>query len=565
LSAASLAAGEEVKIAYAIQSNGWPVTYVEFWLRDPLGTTVKISDFSASGVATLPGGVSRVGTYSLQIAFVGNLSGFAATYYRAGSIEKSPSGLTGPTTHSLNFSGIDFTILAAAAPVIVAQPEAQSINEGRPFALSVLAASASPLTYQWKKDGVSISGATASTLSVSSGKPADSGTYSVVVSNVTGSVTSSSVLVVIYAAPSIPSITSQPAPTAVSVGQPFVLSVGASGVPAPSYQWRKDGVAISGATLATLTVGASRLEDSGIYSVVVSNSTGSVTSSGARVTVNLAVINPARLINLSIMTPLEEGETMTLGTVLGGRGTSGTKPLLFRAAGPSLTQFGVASVMSDPRMDLYAGQSLLAVNNDWNGTPALVSAFSAVGAFPYSGNASLDAAIFNPELSPANYSVQVRGVGLSAGTVLAEIYDSTSTGTFTAATPRLVNVSVLKHIRAGDSLTAGFVIGGSGGGRVLIRAIGPTLAQPPFGITGVMDDPKLTIYASQTIIAANDNWGGAPTIGAVADSVGAFKITDAGSKDAVVLLSLAPGNYTAVVSSTNGGGGITITEVYEVP
>jgi len=368
-----------------------------------------------------------------------------------------------------------------------------------------------------------------------------------------------------------PSITSQPAPVLVNAGQPVTLSVGASGLPAPSYQWRKDGVAISGATSSTFSITSSKTGDSGTYSVVVSNTAGSVTSNDARVTVNQAIINPARLVNLSILTPLEAGETMTLGTVLGGTGTSGSKPLLIRAAGPSLAQLGVTDFMPDPRLDLYSGQTVTAVNNDWGGLLELRSAFSAVGAFPYSAPTSLDAAIYNPALAAGNYTVQVRGVGISAGTVIAELYDSTPNGTFTAATPRLINVSVLKTIRSGDTLTAGFVIGGVGAKTVLIRAVGPTLGLPPFNVGGVMADPKLTLYSGQQVIAANDNWGtqtsgtSATGISASSDSVGAFRIADVGSRDAVLLVTLNPGNYTAQVTSTDRSSGFVLTEVYEVP
>src|SRR5207248_2864367 len=171
--------------------------------------------------------------------------------------------------------------------------------------------------------------------------------------------------------------------------------------------------------------------------------------------------NPARLINLSILTPLASGETMTMGTALGGAGTAGAKPLLMRAAGPALAQLGVTNPLPDPAMSVFSGQTVVAVNNDWGGSAALSNAFASVGAFPYAAGNSKDAAIFSPALAPGNYTIQVTG-GTGTGLMIAELYDSTPDSSFTSATPRLVNVSVLKQINAGESLTAGFVVGGSG-------------------------------------------------------------------------------------------------------
>ena len=134
-----------------------------------------------------------------------------------------------------------------------------------------------------------------------------------------------------------------------------------------------------------------------------------------------------------------------------------------------------------------------------SGSATLAAAFTSVGAFGYTSPTSKDAAVFNPSLAPGNYTVNVTG-GNGSGLVIAELYDSTPSEAFTTSTPRLVNVSALKQIGAGETLTAGFVVGGSGSKTVLIRAIGPGLAQ--FGLPGTMPDPKLTL--NQASVAAPD-------------------------------------------------------------
>jgi hypothetical protein len=161
--------------------------------------------------------------------------------------------------------------------------------------------------------------------------------------------------------------------------------------------------------------------------------------------------------------------------------------------------------------------------------------------------------------SAGNTTVIVSGGKNASGVVLAEIYDLSTV--YSAASPRLINVSVNKDIAAGETLIAGFVIDGGAGRKVLVRAVGPGLAA--FGVPGTMADPKLVLYSGSTKIGENDNWGGDAQIAAAATQVGAFAL-GAGSKDAVLLVTLPAGAYTAQVSGV-AGGGIALVEVYEVP
>jgi hypothetical protein len=279
------------------------------------------------------------------------------------------------------------------------------------------------------------------------------------------------------------------------------------------------------------------------------------------------------LINLSILTPLAATESMTMGTVLGGAGTSGPKPLLARAVGPSLAPFGITTFLPSPTLTLNFTTPnpavVVATNASWGGGTTLSNTFAAVGAFPFTSTGSKDSAIFQQNLQPGNYTVQVSDAGSGSGTVIAELYDATAAGSFFANTPRLVNVSVLKQIATGSSLTAGFVIGGSAAKTVLIRAIGPGLAS--VGVTsGTMVDPQLTLnntsVSPAVVVATNNDWGGDPAISATASRVGAFAVNNGTSKDAMLLVTLAPGNYTAQVGPASGtAGGTAIVEVYEVP
>jgi hypothetical protein len=268
-------------------------------------------------------------------------------------------------------------------------------------------------------------------------------------------------------------------------------------------------------------------------------------------------------VNLSILTDLTTvGDTFTMGYVVGGSGTTGSKPILIRAAGPTLgaAPFNIAGSLPDPRIELFAGTTKSSENDNWGGSGTLSAAFASVGAFAYVNGTSLDAASFG-NIGIGDNSVGVSG-GAGTGTVIAELYDSTPFASMTTTTPRLVNVSVLKHL--GTGLTAGFVIDGTAAKRVLIRAVGPTIGGAPFNVAGAVANPQLTLFSGESSIASNDNWGGTAELTAAFSQVGAFALP-ASSLDAALLTTLQPGNYTVQVSGVGGSTGVAIVEVYEVP
>jgi hypothetical protein len=268
---------------------------------------------------------------------------------------------------------------------------------------------------------------------------------------------------------------------------------------------------------------------------------------------------PCRLANLSVLTTLGgSGDNFTMGYVVGGDGTTGPKSLLFRAAGPALTGLGITGFLEDPKIELFAGATRTGENDNWAGFPALGSAMSAVGAFPFPDANSKDAAALVATTVGSN-SATVSGTG--RGTVLAEIYDTAPSGSFTNATLRLLNVSVLRNL--GSGITVGFVVAGSGSKNFLIRAIGPTLSTL-FGVGGAIIDPQLELYRGPTKIAENNDWAGTTSLADAFAQVGAFSLA-ATSRDAALVASLQPGNYTVRVTGVGNMTGIVLVEVYEAP
>ncbi|MGH7945142.1 MAG: immunoglobulin domain-containing protein [Opitutaceae bacterium] len=442
-------------------------------------------------------------------------------------------------------------------PSFATHPASHIVSPGGTAAFTATATSSVPFTYQWQKDGVAIAGATTSTLSVPNVQTANLGSYVLVATNPAGS-TPSNPAVLSFTPP--PSFATHPASQSVAEGATATFTATATSNLPITYQWRRDGVAIPGATTTTLNVSNVQAGNLGNYTLVATNSVGSTTSNVAEL--SFAFSNPGRLINLSIRTSLAAGgDSFTMGYVVGGSGTSGAKPLVIRVAGPSLTQLGVPGALDDPQMELFAGPTKTGENDNWGGTPALANAMAGVGAFPFTGTLSRDAAAA-VNINSSDNSVRVSAVGTGSGEVIAELYDATPTTSFSASTPRLVNVSVLKHL--GTGVTAGFVIGGATAKTVLIRAVGPTIGAAPFNVSGVVLDPQLTLFSGQTSIGTNNNWGGTGPLTAAFAQVGAFPLP-ATSLDAAVLATLLPGNYTVQVSGVGNTTGVAIVEVYEVP
>lgn len=266
-----------------------------------------------------------------------------------------------------------------------------------------------------------------------------------------------------------------------------------------------------------------------------------------------------RLANLSVLATIPgAGDSFTVGFVVGGSGTSGSKNVVLRAAGPSLAQLGVSGVLADPKLERFTGSTKTGENDNWGGSAALSSAMSAVGAFAFSGPTSGDAAA-SVALPAGDQSMRISGVGGGTGLVLAEVYDATPDAAYTANTPRLINLSLLKDSAGG--ITAGFVVAGGGEKRVLVRAVGPTLSG--LGVAGAAADPRLSLYAGEKEIGANDNWGGRPELVAAIAQAGAF-VLGPSSRDAALVAALPAGNYSVRVE-TGDTTGTVLVEVYELP
>ncbi len=251
------------------------------------GTVVAWGD-NSSGQSSVPTGLTNViavsagGSSSLALKADGTVVVWGAV------ATTSPTSLDNVVAMALGTSHA--TILRDssqdAAPSITQSPASQSVLIGQTITLSA-AASGLLVSYQWQKDGVPIVGATGPTLLLSNVQPDATGGYTVVVTNYIGSTTSAAANLVVLLRPAY--VTATPAArTVLTVGQPLYLSVGVTGGAALTFQWKKNGLPLAGATAAAYSKAVVTAQDGGYYSVEVTDGTGLVWRAAAFVNVGSA-------------------------------------------------------------------------------------------------------------------------------------------------------------------------------------------------------------------------------------------------------------------------------------
>ena len=251
--------------------------------------------YNVSGESTVPDGLNGVvaiaagGFHSLALKSDGTI----VVWGRNTDGERTvPNGLTGVAAMAAGGAHIlalksDGTIVGwgdnsfgqLPQPLITTQSgnKGSAIGEGVSFSVTV---SGIPPSYQWLKDGTNISGATSSVYNISNVQSNDAGSYSVIITNVSGSVTSSNAVLTVV--PIL--ITQQPQNQTPVAGWTVNFSVTVSGSAPLGYQWRKEGTNISGATFSVYTISNVQSSAAGNYSVIITNAFGSVTSSNALLT-----------------------------------------------------------------------------------------------------------------------------------------------------------------------------------------------------------------------------------------------------------------------------------------
>jgi hypothetical protein len=556
------------------------LSHMQVQIQSPDGNTVSLSQTyvtptnpAAFTSYTIPAGTLAPGSF-----YYGDIEFDTAAADNATAVP----GYTAATVYTASTL---FTIVtsgtATNAPTITLQPQSQTAPLGSTVTFNVqFTGGDSNNQVQWFKNGIAIlqNGSTGAGLTLSNLQNSDAGNYYAIVSSGAGAYaqTVTATLTIGATTSSPPAFTTQPNSVTIADNTTVVFHAAASGSPTLTYQWYLNGSplvtgpGIDNATGASLVIRGATFANAGTYYSVATNASGTAQSQSAVLTVENTT-DIGRLINISCRAQVGTGgDILIAGFVVGGAGTSGSQKLLIRGTGPALSGFGVTGVLPDPELQVYNGANppqLLATNEAWaggaDGGASVTAADTATGAFALTSTTSHDTALVET-LPSGGYTAQISGESGDTGDALAEVYDATPAGTYTPATPRLINLAARVQVGTGGNiLIAGFVIGGSTAKTVLIRASGPALA--PFGVSGTLPDPLLKLYAGNTLLGSNQGWGGKSDIANAAAQVGAFAWSDPSSNDSAILATLPPGAYSAEILGASGDTGVALVEVYEDP
>ena len=486
-----------------------------------------ISGATSASLTLLAVTTSNTGTYSVLVS---NIAGSVTSSDATLTVTEPASGGTGGggtgTVAPPTGGGTSTPVVSPdSAPVISVQPVAsQAVGAGATVRMSVVASGAATLTYQWRKNGVNVTGATSATLTLGSVTATDSGTYNVRVRNSIGTVVSTNSVLTVEASPVI---VQQPAPQYVSEGAPARFSVSVAAVPSASFQWRKNGVNIAGATSSSLSVPVVSSGDVGTYSVVASNSVGSTSSAGA----TLGIAGPPIITRQPLSQAVYSRSNVTFSVTAVG---SPAPSYQWRKNGVNIAGATSATLQLKSVTRTDAGKYTVRVSNaiGWMISNAATLMIETQTTRREDGAViDADGALVTPDAENAS---------------------------------RLVNLSVRASAGSdADGLIVGFVVDGTANKQVLIRGIGPSLSD--FGVIGALSDPKLALYAGSNLTASNDDWitnENALLIEGVSAGVGAFGLRERGA-DAVLMTTLKSGAYTAQVSSKDASSGVALVEVYD--
>lgn len=306
-------------------------------------------------------------------------------------------------------------------------------------------------------------------------------------------------------------------------------------------------------TIAIQVLDDSTYEGDEAFTVTLSSAAGADLGLSAA-TVTIVENDPApRSLNISSRSQVQTGDNVMIGGfIITGKVP---KPVVLRGLGPSLVRAGIpaATVLNDPVLELRGASGALITSNDnWKDSPQ---------------KAQIEGTVFQPSddreavvlatLPPAGYTAVVRGKDGSSGVGLVEIYDVDQSGDST-----LANISTRALAATGnDVLIGGFILGGANGSvTIIVRAIGPSLAQS--GVSGPLPDPLLELRdGNGMLIGFNDNWKDDPGQASQLTQAGLQPQSDL---ESAIAAELPPGMYTAVVSGKNGSTGVGLVEVYNL-
>lgn len=329
----------------------------------------------------------------------------------------------------------------------------------------------------------------------------------------------------------------------------FVSVPGIAQISPLTFSVMSNSPAIADATLSgTKLLVAGHQVGSATLTVIATDFDGATVSQ--HFTVNV-IAAPGRLVQLSTRMQVGTGDNVLIGGFI-IRGTA-SKRLMIRGIGPST---GLTGALADPVLELHDSTGAIIASNDNWGNAANRQDMIDTGIPPTSPNESAILTTVPTDPTYVAYTTIVRGANNTTGIGLVEVYDLDSGPGST-----LLNIATRGRVEVDpNALIGGFFLGGTESKRVLVRAIGPSLAAA--GIPGVLADPILELRdANGALLEANDDWGTSPNQAEIQASGAA----PTNPKESAILRLLPAGPSTAIMRGVNNTTGVGSVEIYQLP
>jgi hypothetical protein len=255
-----------------------------------------------------------------------------------------------------------------------------------------------------------------------------------------------------------------------------------------------------------------------------------------------------KLANVSTRLSVGTGENVLIGGfIITG---SGPRRVAIRGIGPSLTRQGFSNPLTDPTLEIYRGNELIAANDNWQDSQQ-----AEIEATRIAPTETAESMVIRT-LEPGNYTAILRGKNDGTGIALVEVYDLL----LGAIGSELANISTRGFVQTGSEvMIGGFIVRGGGAStEIVARALGPSLRAA--GISAALADPILEVRDENGgLVAANDNWRQSQQA-----EIESMQLAPGNDLESALIVTLRTGDYTAIVRGKDNSTGVGLVEVYNV-
>lgn len=526
-------------------------------ITSPLGVRVTVgqpfyyllkatSDPSGYGAGSLPKGLSYDSFLDAIIGTPSETGTFECTL--------TASNQAGTTSKILNMQ----VQSVPASGLTITSSYSSTGRTGQPFQFQVITtggSAATRITASNLPPGLAIDDVTG----IISGTPAADGSFSVQLTATDGPNSTSETLQLTFISdPTVPVIVT-PSSTTLVEGQPFSYTIVAPATTDPADQTEftligalPDGLGFDqsdGQIVGTYTPASARYASRGkpLTGGVITNVQLFATNSNGTSTIPLVFfLAPKGVVNISTRLAVGTDQNVLIaGFIVTG---NAPKKLIIRGIAPSL---GIAGALQDPTLELREGENLLGSNDDWRSNQE--QDIIATTIPPSDNRESALVAILNP----GAYTAVISGKNGSTGIGLAEVYDLGTASLESTSASKLANISTRGLVQTNDDvMIGGFIVSGAPT-KVIVRAIGPSLANG--GVAGALEDTTLDfVDGNGALIVANDDW----RTGGQEQQIIETTVPPDDNRESAVVATINPGAYTAVIRGKDGRTGVALVEVY---